>query len=507
MLISQKVAALCAMAFFSCCNPLLAQEWYVSYKKALEAVRKQQWQQAVTQLNAALAAKPESKANTRTYGMEFIDYFPYLYRGMAYYNLGDFGRASADLEKEDRAGEVRKAVSDKTAANNLRNYLNLIKQRQLAAAKYNDALDLFNQKEYAEAKNGFEEVRRLDPKNAEAARYLKLIENIENEKVNPGPAITEITKENKMKAERDNEFKLGTQFYGQRNFDEAKKRFNRVLELDPAFSGARDYLKKIEAESAMASVGARIQPVFNEGVQLYEEGDLDSAEAKFKKVLELDQNYATAITYLNKISADRAKEVEKKFQEGVRFYNNKQWDQAEKAFLAVLRLNKNNVRARSYIDEINEIPSNPEPPLSQRVESLLEDGEAFFKSGDLKNAKIKFSAVQRLELANATARERLNAIAQVEQKIRDGVAAFYEGAHDQAIAQLNDAVRVYGANTEARAFLSCAFVSKYFLSGEENETLYQNAVNQFSEVRRLDAGYKLNGSLISPKIIAVLEKN
>ena len=59
------------------------------------------------------SAKEKPNANARTYGMQFIDYIPYFYRGVAYYQTGELDKAKADLETSQSFGEIQKTSRDK----------------------------------------------------------------------------------------------------------------------------------------------------------------------------------------------------------------------------------------------------------------------------------------------------------------------------------------------------------------------------------------------------------
>lgn len=103
-------------------------QWYVSYEKGRTAVENKDWQQAVAHLNAAIDEDAESQTNKKTYGFVFIDYFPYLYRGIAYYRLGELDKARADLEKEKSDGAINDAERDKGAPALLAQYLDLLQK-------------------------------------------------------------------------------------------------------------------------------------------------------------------------------------------------------------------------------------------------------------------------------------------------------------------------------------------------------------------------------------------
>jgi tetratricopeptide (TPR) repeat protein len=109
-------------------SALLRAQWYESYENGRKAVQKGQWQQAVSHLTEALNDQPDSKANKKTYGFVFIDYFPYLYRGIAYYRSGDMVNARADIEKAKNEGAVEDAQRDKEAPSLLAEYIGLLQK-------------------------------------------------------------------------------------------------------------------------------------------------------------------------------------------------------------------------------------------------------------------------------------------------------------------------------------------------------------------------------------------
>jgi len=105
-------------------------QWYVNYddgrKEAME--KGGDLQKAVSLLTDAISDESDSKALKRTTSLQFIDYFPYLYRGIAYYKLGDLAKARADLEKEKNDGAINDAEKDKGAPALLTEYLGLLQK-------------------------------------------------------------------------------------------------------------------------------------------------------------------------------------------------------------------------------------------------------------------------------------------------------------------------------------------------------------------------------------------
>ncbi len=109
---------------------LVLAQWYVEYDEGRRAAMEKggDLQKAVALLNEAINDESDSKANKRTTSLQFIDYFPYLYRGIAYYKLGELDKARADLNKEKDDGAINDAERDKGAPALLAQYLELLQK-------------------------------------------------------------------------------------------------------------------------------------------------------------------------------------------------------------------------------------------------------------------------------------------------------------------------------------------------------------------------------------------
>lgn len=107
--------------------PAAAETWYEAYEKAERALAAEKWSEAVAHLNTALELKANSGANERTYGMRFVDYFPYLRLGIAYYQLGQTAAALAAFETEERQGALTRSAR---SAAELEDYRGRIERRR-----------------------------------------------------------------------------------------------------------------------------------------------------------------------------------------------------------------------------------------------------------------------------------------------------------------------------------------------------------------------------------------
>ncbi|MCP3980512.1 MAG: hypothetical protein GY716_14515 [bacterium] len=106
--------------------------WYETYRDANKALENGEWLQAVQLLDQAIQEKPESAPNAQTYGMNFIEYFPYMKLGIAYYNLGQLDAAAQSFDTEERLGALA-GSPDSTAE--LQRYRGLIADTRSQAAE------------------------------------------------------------------------------------------------------------------------------------------------------------------------------------------------------------------------------------------------------------------------------------------------------------------------------------------------------------------------------------
>lgn len=82
------------------CLILHGTDWYEDYLAGLKKIEKSDWGEAAEYFKKALEKNPDSQLKARTYGINFIDYFPYFYLGLANYNLNNMEEAVKNFSKE-----------------------------------------------------------------------------------------------------------------------------------------------------------------------------------------------------------------------------------------------------------------------------------------------------------------------------------------------------------------------------------------------------------------------
>gem|GEM_PF-1875091 len=331
-----------------------ADEWYENYGKGLDAFHHQQWQDAVRYLSEAIDDRSDSKANAKTYGLQFIDYFPYVYRGVAYFKLGDRAKAQADLEKAQAEGVVQDADKDSQAQTLLSEYLGLVRKSTAnapppanptpAAAttdpNFTEGLKLFKQKDYTNAIAKFSAVPDNSAQSPDAKRYIAQAQDALK-------AIDVQRVQKERKETIDKAFAEGKTFFDAKDYDRADDRFTTVLGLDPSRADAKNYLEKIRKarEKASASVAAATKTpetphekaapaapppadtsrdvLFRDAMGLFKSGKIVQAKEKFLALQTKDPAYPDLQKYLQSIS-----QYEEKARRGIAAFLDGEYDLA-----------------------------------------------------------------------------------------------------------------------------------------------------------------------------------
>ncbi|HMK39590.1 MAG TPA: hypothetical protein VK569_09630 [Bacteroidota bacterium] len=168
--------ALCFLRLTAPDGALQAQSWTASYFHGLQALQKKQWDQAILQFSEAINAHPASQSDVHAAGRQSFDYYPYLYRGIAYYQSGDLQNARADLLHEDELGQVPGGALDAKAAQLLSHFLPLVKDLK-RKGPFVEGMQLFNEKDYKGAIEKFSKVPATSPRFDEAKNFSALAQD------------------------------------------------------------------------------------------------------------------------------------------------------------------------------------------------------------------------------------------------------------------------------------------------------------------------------------------
>jgi outer membrane protein assembly factor BamD (BamD/ComL family) len=214
-----------------------AQPWSVSYFRGLQSLKNKEWDQAIRQITNAINAHPSSQAEVHLLGSRYADYFPYLYRGIAYYQSGDIPSARADLQREETLGEVPKGTRDTRAAELLKQFLPLVRD-QKRQGPFVEGMRLFSEKDFHGAVDKFSQVPATSPRYDEAKNFIALAQD------------------------------------EQRKLDDAAA----------AESRARKARRSAPAKPALPAADTSSRAIYREAVALYDAGKLKAAKRDFQEL-------------------------------------------------------------------------------------------------------------------------------------------------------------------------------------------------------------------------------
>ncbi len=286
--------------------PLRGQgSWFAHYEQALEQIAAGQWEQAIRELEQAVALKPEPELNARTYGNWRPDYLPYFHLGLAHYNLGQDSLALACFARSLQAEEVARSPE---MLQQLKGYQRAIRERQPGTespggelrqrieAERERALELERQGALDEARVRFESVLALDPQDSLALAH-----------------VTEVRRKlQRLRLEEGRRQAL------ERLLDEAETRLREglfgealfladsALTREPSSPRARELRRRAEQEQARLAGERRrraqqADSLLAEGGRLLRLDSLEAARSRFQELLRLEPGHAGAGLRLREI--------------------------------------------------------------------------------------------------------------------------------------------------------------------------------------------------------------
>jgi tetratricopeptide (TPR) repeat protein len=289
-------------------QPLWADYWYEHYARAQTALKNDNWEKAVEELQQALERKGDSGARVRTYGMKVEAYFPYLKLGIAYYHLGQIDAALQAFQTEEQLGAIQASPSD---FGELENYRNLaLEARQQAVEVENERIKrivgeslraaevLEWQGELSDAMAALSEGLAVDPNNAEALTRM--------EELRAAAAQRERDRLDQVRAAELVD--RGRARLEERNYAEASSLLRQAIEIRPSaeanqlFERARDaLLAEMQAEQDSDARAAAVASGLNDARQLEGAGRFPEALDRLQPVLAADPENREALALQQKI--------------------------------------------------------------------------------------------------------------------------------------------------------------------------------------------------------------
>jgi len=483
------VAALCWSAGLSLA---LGAEWYESYEKGVKALDSGKFADAVRELEAALAVRPEPGASVKTYGVRFIKYYPYFHLAKAYMGLGQNEKARELLLASEKRGELTKEAALARERNDTLAKLRASPQPAAAAATSRETSPSFSPAERARVEEALSAAEALTASGKPAEAQARLNEIRSSLPASGAPAEAEAWRRRAEQAYEQARVALENQ---------RREQSSRSVEAARAADAPR------LISSARLALGTGNLKAARE--QLEQARALTPSSPASEDLRSLEREIADA-----EARQRAAQSSGRLFQEGRQLFEQKKFEEAREKFAAVLEVDPNHKEARAWQTRASDslAASLSQAEKQKRVESDLQEARALAAQKRIRPAMEKLKAAEALagpggpggkspEIATLSVEIRASA----RQKARGAVASQLQGKHDQAIADLEDALAALADRPAAHLYLAVAYYARYLTGGEKEESLAQKARAAMREARALDPRVKSDPRLVSPRIRAALE--
>ncbi|RME92921.1 MAG: hypothetical protein D6767_02140, partial [Candidatus Hydrogenedentota bacterium] len=196
-------------------------------------------------------------------------------------------------------------------------------------------------------------------------------------------------KNKKYKKVITNLMKQGKDLFQNRSFEKAKSIFLKVLEIDSTHEEAKEYLAKCNQALEKEATEDKVAELFIKGVRFYKQRKYDKAIKAWKKVKKLDPENTLVDRYI--AQAKEAKKNRKKidFINGQKYFNEGKWLLAKEALERALKEDPSNEKARALLQETKD-------QIAQEKAELVREGEKLMRQSKYEDAAVQFLGAYRL---------------------------------------------------------------------------------------------------------------
>jgi len=490
-------------------------KWSDPYEKALTAIKGKKWQEAVDNLNKAIAADPKAQADKYVEGTFSEDYFPYYYLGLAYENLG----------------QPQKAFD------------NFVKAQQ---TKMTNPLMQALQQHMGEVQAAIAAQNQPSPPPIQPP--------VKPPTSNPEPPKAEPPKPPDvdpkfLSAQQQAEASLAAKKYA-----EAVQQFNGLKAMDPTEFAKRGLAAK--ADEATRGLAADAAGLVTQGNQLLAAGNLNEAETKFRSAVAISAQTPGAQAGLTEVSKARAANANLAVQQAAAARSRSQrllqsgrdlaaqhkYAEADAQYQAAVDADKTNSEA---VDQLEN---------TRGYATLASEGKTLYVQGKLEEARAPLRDAQSLDSARFSDEGLDKTLADIDRRLaravppapgavsgggnaprtgadvatptgtagtnpaarpplQDALVAYLKGDMNQAIQLLqplaaND--KAYDASGRAlvHAYLGVAYATSSLEARTDRDSSVwrQKALSEFQLAQAAQPGYTLSQRIISPKIQAILDE-
>jgi tetratricopeptide (TPR) repeat protein len=201
-------------------------------------------------------------------------------------------------------------------------------------------------------------------------------------------------------------------FFKDKNYIEARKHFQIVIELDSEHKDAVHYLNEIERLER--EIAEELENSITLCKKALEAKKPNQARVYINKALELDKDNAEAIALekeVQKLEQDRIKVIAQSIEVGKKALDSGNYNQAIKYFKEVLELDRDNQEVSNLLNESEKFEADKQ----KRIIELLALGTKELEAGNYTGSIKHFRNVLELEKDNREALTNLTKISQLDK--------------------------------------------------------------------------------------------
>lgn len=252
-------------------------------------------------------------------------------------------------------------------------------------------------------------ITELDPTHTEAKTEIKKIEELFKQ-----------VQQEKLKEKIDKEikesFNQAKDLFDKGDILKAREIFDIIIKLNPEHKESKSYLQKIDNIHKEA-IKQRITVYFTEGINFYEKGNYTKAIQRMENILEIDPNYEKAKEYLtlskqkqNEMVAkqketEKLKQAEKMYQEATAFFDRGNYSKSVELFKKLLELIPNYKDVSSKLSQAQQKYELQIVLNKEESAKLYTEGLKAYTSGDLKKAYELWKKSSELDPGNDRAKK------------------------------------------------------------------------------------------------------
>ncbi len=510
-----------AIATLACVVALAApgysqnRKWSDPYQKGVKAFEAGKFDEAIVQLERAVAAEPKAEANKVEEGVHRIDYFPYYYLGLAYSELEQFDKAQLNLNKaratlnrrqlarfDVAEARIKVALDPKPPQRNaafdstLRETEALLNGKQFdAAIKKLDQLRAMDAGEYGRA--GLAARREVAAQglstqlleearaSIQASKFKDALSKLQKaEELQPGQRpVTELVAELSKRDDDYQRLKAGAQAdFTARNYQSARGKLQQAQSVQPELFASDNLATRLTEVAKLAERGA--PPPAGGGTASNTAAAAAAATSRTlvddARALRKQGKYAEAATaYAKAVAADaNNRDAAAGVDQATKYQRLR--DQAMKS-----GANDRLAAHKALVD-------------ARGVDAARFDSEGLGKTLDAITASTEVAKVPGAVPAAAADASQL--------ALKNGLLALLKGDAQGSIAILEPAASRANA-APLHAYLGVAYATRALSapSADDRASLREKAVRAFKLAQAAEPAYQLSTRIVSPAILSIYQ--